>query len=719
MVQTAGMAKESQETRRMNAAMFNANPYINILFDDKYNLIDCNPAAIKYFGFFSKKDFLANFMSLLRESLGPLRAHSSREMLRKRFERAGRSGYTAFEGTFYIRGSPRPISVVFKRIAYNGGFAIIAYLIDLSSLKEAENKLRKREQLLKAVNSAAEMLLSSNQEDFDTVIYQSLKILGQSVMADRAFIWKNIPEGDKLYCVKIAEWDNNGFEDYEGKEIRRLSYDEFIPQWRPLTSERKSVNSLTKDLEGTLSKLPGKGSALSLLLLPIILKGNFWGYIGFDDCTEERIFTSVEEGILRAGGTLIAAAIERNEMTLALINAKETALAGTNAKTEFLSRMSHEIRTPMNAIIGMTGIAKKTKDPAKIEHCLRQIDSSSRQLLSIINDVLDMSKIEANKLKITEGEFDFEKTLDNVFNVIRVKVEEKHQHLSCEFKNKFTRMLISDELRLSQVLINLLTNAIKFTPESGTIIVTITEIPEAEGTSILQAAVKDTGIGISADQQGRLFTSFEQANAGITQKFGGTGLGLAICKRITRLMGGDIWVESELGKGACFIFEIPVRWGASLKSDSAKAAMGQKTEEPAAAFRWKGKTILVAEDIDINREIIAGILEETGISIKNAANGREALRLFEESPQDYDLILMDIRMPEMDGLEASRQIRALEAAQRNGAKKDAPRRIPIIAMTANAFNDDVKNCLAAGMDSHLAKPIEVENLFTTLSAYLG
>jgi signal transduction histidine kinase/ActR/RegA family two-component response regulator len=706
------MIKESAETRRLNTAMFNANPYINILFDDRYNLVDCNPAAIKYFGFFSKKDFLDNFMPLLRASLGPLRANSRREMLRRQFEQAVKLGYTAFEGNFNLRDRMRPISVVLKRIPYNRSFAIIAYMIDLSSLKEVENKVRKREQLLKTVNAAAEMLLASDQDDFNTVMYESLKILGQSVVTDRAYIWKNISDGEKLSCVKVAEWDNPPWEDYDGKEIRRLSYDDYIPQWRDTGPEKKSINSLTRNLDGSLSKLPGKGGALSLLLLPIILKGKFWGYIGFDDCTRERFFTEVEEGILRAGGAMIAAAVERNEMTRALISAKETALAGANAKTEFLARMSHEIRTPMNAIIGMTGIARKTADPAKIGHCLQQIDSSSRQLLSIINDVLDMSKIEANKLEISNGEFDFEKMLNNVFNVIRVKVEEKHQRLSSEFKPRFTRMLISDELRLSQVLINLLTNAVKFTPESGDITVGIAEITGDEGNVILQVEVKDTGIGISADQQRRLFTPFEQANAGITRKFGGTGLGLAICKKITSLMGGDIWVESKPGRGSSFIFEVPVNWGAPLKS-AAGTAGESETGGPAAAFRWKGKTILVAEDIDINREIIAGILEETGVCIESAVNGCEALRMFRENPRRYDLILMDIRMPEMDGLEATRDIRDFE-------QKTAPqgRGVPIVAMTANAFDDDVKNCLAAGMNDHIAKPIEIENLFATLSAWL-
>jgi signal transduction histidine kinase len=716
MTRTDWIVEEDKETRRLNAAMFEANPYINILFDDQYNLIDCNPAAITYFKFLSKKDFLTNFMSLLRRSLIPQSVSGSSEALRAYFEQTVQSGYTAFESNFNIRGCIRPISVVLKRITYKNNFAIIAYLIDLSSIKEVENKLRKREQLLKAVNSAATMLLSSNQDDFDTVMYQSLKILGQSVAVDRAYIWKNILDEGKLCCIKVAEWDTDDFAEYEGKEVRQLSYDEFIPQWRQLASDQTIINTLTRDLEGPLSRLPGRGKALSLLMLPIILKGNFWGYIGFDDCTEERIFSSVEEGILRAGGTLIAAAIDRNEMTLDLINAKETALAGTNAKTEFLSRMSHEIRTPMNAIIGMTGIAKKTKDSAKIEHCLHQIDVSSRQLLSIINDVLDMSKIEANKLEISNSEFDFEKMLQNVFNVIQVKLEEKHQHLSCDFQKKFTRMVISDELRFSQVLINLLTNAVKFTPNSGTVTVKINEAPREKDGSLLQVAVKDTGIGISADQQQRLFNSFEQADAGISRRFGGTGLGLAICRKIINLMEGDIWVESELGQGACFIFEVPIRWGAGLKGISCDlpsagtARTADNQQDEALSHQWQGKTILVAEDIEINREIISGILEDTGVSIENAVNGLEAVNKFEANNEKYDMILMDIQMPELDGLEASRRIRASDLPHAQD--------IPIIAMTANAFEDDVKNCLEAGMNDHVAKPIELDNLFSTLSAYL-
>jgi signal transduction histidine kinase/CheY-like chemotaxis protein len=859
---TAESIEPCEETRWIHTAVFEANPYINILFDNHCHLIDCNPAAVEYFGFSSKKDFLSGFMGFLRNGPGPNRAGVNIEVLWNQFARAARAGHTAFEGTCLIKGVVKSFSATLKRISYQNSFAIIAYLIDLSSVKETENQLVKREQLLQAVNTAAMLLLSSDQDDFDHVMRQSLESLGRGVAADRAYVWKNILENGRLGCIKTAEWDNEGFGTYEGRDIRTLFYDEFIPQWQKPVPDQICINSLTKNLVDPLARMPGQGGALSLLMIPIILEGGFWGYIGFDDCTKERIFTTMEEGILRAGGTLIASAIERNEMTLALIKAKENALAGTNAKTEFLSRMSHEIRTPMNAIIGMTIIAKKTKNPSRIYRCLDQIETSSRQLLGIINDVLDMSKIEANKLEIANHEFSFEKLMRNIFNVIQVKLEEKHQRLVYNVEHTFTHSVISDELRLSQVLINLLTNAVKFTPDGGTITVSIQEIPGENETSLLRVSIQDTGIGIAKEQQSRLFTSFEQANAGITRKFGGTGLGLAICRRIITLMGGKIWVESEVAKGARFIFEVPIQWGGvigdlapepeslnrlrflavdgdeevlwSLKNafsgfplfcdttlsfhrafeaavkakdqgkpyhiifmdwkmyqeireteggteklkamttgsnlvamisgpdwEGTEAHMkslgircripkpifpsvlycaiseimvpygfAENTGQTDLAYRWKDKTILIVEDIEINREIISGIMEETGASTENAMNGREAVEMFEKNPEKYDMILMDIQMPEMDGLEATRRIRAFEEARQqeefNKApefprknSKEYPQGVPIVAMTANAFADDVKNCLNAGMNAHVSKPIEIDDLFSTLSVYLG
>jgi signal transduction histidine kinase/DNA-binding response OmpR family regulator/PAS domain-containing protein len=821
--------KKLEEIRQMNTAMFNANPYINMLFDDTYTLVDCNPATVEYFGYSSREALLGDLMDMICRS-----TPNGFLCITDHLRQTARNGYSAFETELVLRGKTIPFSAVYKRVPYKGSFAISLYLIDLINLREAKDQLLRQERLLRAVISVAFSLLASGQNDFDVNLHKALESLGESIQADHAHIWKNSLDAEQLSCTKVAEWNREGFADYEGRDITELRYDDY-PGWWSLMSNRAIINNKMSDLRGTIAAMPGHGRVLSLLTLPIFIKGIFWGYIGFDDCTRERVFNATDVDILLAGGVLIASAIDRNEMTQDLIKAKETALAGTNAKSEFLSRMSHEIRTPMNAIIGMTILAEKSKNPEKTAHYLHHIKDSSRQLLSIINDVLDMSKIEANKLEISNYEFNFETMMQNIFNVIQVKLEEKHQHLYSDFKCVFFRNVISDELRLSQVLLNLLTNAVKFTPKLGTITLKLRETPLDENRSLLHVEIQDTGIGISDEQKSRLFDSFEQAEAATTRKYGGTGLGLAICKRIINLMGGEIWVESEPGQGARFIFEIEIGWGKPLASGSVsindfrilavtdnrimqesfknimdrfsltyniahnqyeavrmireKLTQGQpydiifldwdafpvkKTgaaeeimrnvdhtvvtavssrnwedieEEcrplgishflsnpvlPSALYNsitqlagknmaarkpehaeipvWKDKTVLVAEDIEINREIITGILEDTGISIENAANGQEAVEMFTQNNNKYDMILMDIQMPELDGLEASRRIRS----------SDTPhaRDIPIIAMTANAFDDDVRSCLDAGMNDHVAKPIEVDNLFNTMSVYL-
>ena len=400
-----------------------------------------------------------------------------------------------------------------------------------------------------------------------------------------------------------------------------------------------------------------------------------------------------------------------------LVKAKDEAQANVMAKSEFLSRMSHELRTPLNAIIGMTTIAIMETKQDKKEYCLKQIDIFSKQLLAIINDILDVSKIEANRFELEEREFNFEKMLQNVISLTSVKINEKQQHFDCQCM-PFTAMVTGDELRISQVLINLITNASKFTPYEGKITLKISgdETQAAAGTMNgqnkikLRVEVKDTGIGISPEQQKRLFNSFVQAETGTTRKFGGTGLGLVICKKIIKLMGSDIRVESELGKGSSFIFEIMANLGRPLNEGKE-----EKEEVPAMPARnWKNKAILIVEDIEINREIINTILEETQISIDNAADGIEALEMYKKNPGKYDLIFMDIHMPKLDGLGATRAIRAFEAEQ--GAVR--PHGVPIIAMTASAFSTDMEDCLKAGMNRHLLKPIEITEIFKVLDEYL-
>jgi CheY-like chemotaxis protein len=401
----------------------------------------------------------------------------------------------------------------------------------------------------------------------------------------------------------------------------------------------------------------------------------------------------------------------------------------SRAKGEFLSRMSHEIRSPLNAVIGMINIAAEADDIQTVKHYLEKAGSASKFLLGVINDILDMSKIEANKFELSYGEFDFGKMLANIIDVISIRAEEKHQHISVNMNANAPPFIISDELRLSQVITNLLTNAIKFTPENGKIELNAEKLEESPGAHgaptngeiTLRIEVADSGIGISPEQQKRLFTSYNQADSSISKNFGGTGLGLAISKRIVELMQGTIWIESELNKGSKFIFNIKAKKGienagkVSPAGSSAAASSGSSTGSPAgskaADFDFKKYTILVAEDMAFNREILGKYLEKTGISIDFAENGKIAVSMFAEHPERYNLIFTDVHMPEMDGVEATRAIRALELPR----AKD----ITIIAMTADAFREDIEKCLSAGMNDHIAKPVVPKDIYAKLKKYLS
>jgi signal transduction histidine kinase/DNA-binding response OmpR family regulator len=506
-------------------------------------------------------------------------------------------------------------------------------------------------------------------------------------------------------------------------------------------------------------------------------------------------------------------------------------------KSAFLANMSHEIRTPMNAIIGMTTIGKSAADSVRKDYCLSKIADASNHLLGVINDILDMSKIEANKFELAPAEFDLEKMLKRVVNVVTFRLDEKQIKFSIHFDSSLPNTLVGDDQRIAQVITNLLGNAIKFTPEKGSVTLTVRLAGEGNDLCTLQFSVSDTGIGITPEQQEKIFNSFEQAESSTTRKYGGTGLGLAISKSIVEMMGGDIWVQSEHGKGSVFTFTIQLPRGTEEKhtllsdeinldnvrimtvdddpdiltyfleiaqnfgimcdvaisgekalqlvdqkggyhiyfidwkmpgmdgiklaheiksrvkeqsivimisavewsavADEAKAAgvdkflskplfpstiaevinecLGvdkrqvERSQAEDIAGIFTGKRILLVEDVEINREIVQSLLEPTKLEIDCAENGVEAVRMFVDDPYKYDMIFMDIQMPEMDGYEATKRIRALDIP--------AAKTIPIVAMTANVFREDIDRCLEAGMNSHVGKPINFEEVLGKLLSY--
>lgn len=514
------------------------------------------------------------------------------------------------------------------------------------------------------------------------------------------------------------------------------------------------------------------------------------------------------------------------------------------SKSIFLANMSHEIRTPMNAIIGMTSIGKNSSEMDQKDYCLSKIEGASSHLLGVINDILDISKIEASKFELSYSEFNFEKMLEKVTGVINFRVEERKQDFFVYIDKNIPCIIKSDEQRLAQVITNLLSNAVKFTPDGGAVCLEARLLSIDNSFCTLQLAVSDTGIGITAEQRTRLFHAFEQADSSISRKFGGTGLGLAISKRIVEMMHGQIRVDSENGNGSTFTFtmraelgaetraaqgitalagerprifaldaaarhreylkEIAQRFGLAweeaaeaesvlallagryaadaalnicfvdwrvqgfadmslprrLKASGARVAvvaaapvsewtkletlarasgvdthiskpffpfsveacilecLGLRRPErhggaahDAASEDFAGRRVLLAEDVAINREIVLELLKPTALEIICAENGLEAVNRFKEERLLFDLILMDVQMPDMDGYEATRQIREFEAA--------AGGHVPIIAMTANVFKEDIDKCLEAGMDGHLGKPLDFNEVLQVMRGFFN
>ena len=390
--------------------------------------------------------------------------------------------------------------------------------------------------------------------------------------------------------------------------------------------------------------------------------------------------------------------------TAELSSAKEAAEAANRAKGQFLSNMSHELRTPMNAIMGMTNIALRRATEPQLVDKLTKIDNASRHLLSVINDILDISKIEAERLTLERVSFKFGLVLENLMSMVGQRAAEKGLALLIDLPPEIARQsFLGDPLRLGQILLNLTGNAVKFTVH-GSITVRIIKLEETPADVLLRCEVLDTGIGISREDQQRLFTAFEQADGSMTRKYGGTGLGLVISRRLAELMGGDIALSSASGQGSTF--RLTVRLDKATDAVLPAPTFAEESAEAQLHARHAGARILLAEDEPVNQEVSRSLLEDVGLTVELAEDGGAAVAMAQRS--HYDLILMDMQMPQMNGIEATRIIRALPAYADT----------PILAMTANAFAEDRQVCLDAGMDDHIGKPVDPDKLYETLLQWL-
>jgi signal transduction histidine kinase/DNA-binding response OmpR family regulator/PAS domain-containing protein len=845
------ITRELVMAQRTTNAMLNSNPHINILFDSDFKVIDCNPAAFIYLGFTNREELKKNLVQKMIEAIPPYQSNGRPSLsMRERIMTTVREGGAHFETELNLLGGLKTLSVDLKRIPYGDSFGIVGYLVDITGMLETERELQRRDRLLAAVNQAAAILASGAA--FEKTLHDSMAILAEAADLDLIYVWHIAEHNGRKFYVVMHEWMNEVGSSKrtigskgtagEGTDTKPI---ESIPEWDDKLPGGESVNGPVGTLSENERKVLELHGVVSILAIPVFFQNEFWGFLSFNDCHSERTFSDSDVSILQSGSLLIAGAIVREQMTRELKTTMEEAQAANRAKSEFLSNMSHEIRTPMNAIIGMTTIGITTDKIDRKNYAFGKIQEASTHLLGVINDVLDMSKIEAGKFELNPVEFEFEKMLQKVSDVIMFRADEKKQKFMVRIDRNIPNLLIADDQRIAQVITNLLSNAVKFTPEGGSIKLNAVFVKENANTVTLRFEVRDSGIGISAEQQAHLFKSFQQAESGTTRKFGGTGLGLVISKRIVEMMGGEIQIESELGKGATFIFTVkaergkgeyscPAVTGLNLSNlrvlavddmpeardffeDVAQrfkfscdvAASGKEalelvsknglydiyfvdwkmpgmdglelarelrelgsknsvttmissgewssveTETRAAGIDsflskplfpsaiidciseylgleslktgennvfteidvYEGRRILLAEDIEINREIVLTMLEPTRLKIDCAENGRAAVKMYCDEPGKYDMIFMDVQMPEMDGYEATKQIRKFENENMESLPIEA-KRVPIIAMTANVFREDIEKCLAAGMDNHIGKPLALEDILGMLRKYL-
>ena len=562
-------------------------------------------------------------------------------------------------------------------------------------------RLHKVDQLLQTVHEAARMLLiATSEEDFENHLHNAMGLIGEMMNFDRLYIFHNEMLDGELYFVQHYEWlSQNIIHSNTVPRGTSIKYNDM----GNLQVRLETGDPITKydDISIELQALLNEFNVKSIVIIPLFIKNQFWGFFSLDDCANRnRTFIDEEVGLFKSTGLLMANAILQYEM---MLNLKEVSLA----KSNFLANMSHEIRTPMNAIIGMSSIAKDCNSSDEKNQAIRRIQDASKHLLGIINDILDMSKIEAGKFELLHDAFGFRKMIENTVDIIGFKVEEKKQIFHTNIDPNIPEVVIGDELRLAQVVTNILTNAVKFTPEDGVILLYAELVEKNDSSCKIQMSISDTGIGMTEEQVSRLFTAFEQAEASTTRKYGGTGLGLAISKSIVKLMEGDIWVTSMPGEGSTFTFHVNV--GYSSNEDEIQGILEEQTLS-FDSLDLSGRTILLVDDVEINRDIVAALLEPYNAELIMAVNGVDAVTTFVDHIACIDLILMDIQMPEMDGYDATRTIRAL--------KEEKAKSVPIVAMSANVFKEDIDRCYASGMNEHLGKPVNIEEMLGVLQRYL-
>jgi len=590
-----------------------------------------------------------------------------------------------------------------------GQFNYLWHFRDITLRRRAEMELQQRDILLSGLAQTVRQLLAG-LEDFDTSITEAFRIIAETASIERIIIFQNLL-ADEIQNKWIASykyrWSRTLGAAKDLPEYARMPYDPDFSRWYKELSRGVILSGPLSDFpESERLFLESHGFG-SVLIAPMFIEENFWGFMVFD-ATPNREWSSSDRGILRMMADSIGMAIQRknshDQLNYALAQAEKLAIearTANQAKTDFLASMSHEIRTPLNGVVGYSNLLRNTQLTSRQAELLRGIDRSSEILLALINDILDLSKITAGQLTLDSIPFCPAQAAEDAIAALKPKAAEKGLHVTCDVDSASRQVFIGDERRIKQVILNLVGNAIKFT-ETGSVDVLVRAGSDSvKGVATrIDFKVMDTGIGISEEDQNKLFRPFAQAHSDISRRYGGTGLGLAICKQLVESMGGHIWVESTPGKGSSFSFFVICK-AADEPMESTKSTVPGTIGNQANVVPLK---ILIADDNLINQEVMSLYIEEMGYKPEVVDSGREAVKAVKD--HQVDLVLMDLRMPDMDGIEATQVIREWEGKSLPEGRK----RTRIVALTADAVKSDSERCMQMGMDGYLTKPIDPDQI---------